>query len=345
MQGMGYGEQPYAVFLHTDREHLHLHVVSSRVSASNFRKVDDYCERWRSQCVGAIIERKYGLTSVLDQKLPAALKRMADGYFERQQRGVAVSIGAYFKNWRRQPDVRTLKKEVQQEPKMSNKVLLQVNAAVAAAMKEKPRSLAQLKKMLAAQRVEVREVLNRQTGKQQGVVFALHRQDVKDPTVEAAEKGIPSGQLPCFSEVPLMQQLLANRRAYKAAQSYLRKRLPAALKRAKSREELDEMLQQRDILTTWHSNARGVYGVSFTYRDVTLKGVQVGKAFSFEKISALLERNGAAPAHRQQTSSPRFGGIGGGSIGGSGGGKNDDDEDEDEEVDEVTGRRIKTKRH
>jgi hypothetical protein len=338
MQGMGYGAEPYAVFLHTDKEHLHLHIVSSRVSAKTFRKLDAYCERWRSQCVGAIIERKYGITSVLDKKLPTALRRIADGYFERQ-----VSIEEYFKNWRRQPEVRTLKKELRQQPEVSNKTLLQVNNAVADAMRQKPRSLVQLKDMLKPHHVEVVTAVNRKTGKQQGVVFVLHRQDVRQPTVEAVERGIPSGQLPCFSAAPLMQQLYANRREYKAAQSYLRKQLTAALKRAKTREALEKMLQKQNVLTTWHENARGIYGVSFTYKNVTLKGVQVGKKFSFEKIAARLELNtaaaaavgGQAVAQEQRHS---------GSIGGGGGGGSKEDED-DEEEDEVTGQKTKRRKH
>jgi hypothetical protein len=346
MQGMGYGEQPYAVFLHTDKAHLHLHIATSRVSAKNFRKIDDYNEKWRSLCTGAIIERKYGITDVLAEKLPEQLSRIVNGYFERQQAQPNLSIGAYFKNWRKLLNPHVLasvnRERMQRKPspEVSNKILAQVNALVSDAMKEKPRSMAELKKTLEAQRVEVREVVSRQTGKRQGVVFVLHRENVKEPTIAAAERGIPSRQLPCFSEMPLMRQLYANRREYKAAQGYVRKQLVIALKRAKDREELQEILQHRGVLTTWHENTRGVYGVSFTYKGTTLKGVQVGKAFSYEKIAAILEKNSATAAAQvaipQHQELPRHFG----SIGGSGGGKNGE-EDEDEELDETTGQVVK----
>jgi hypothetical protein len=355
MQGMGYGEQPYAVFLHTDKAHLHLHIVSSRVATKDFRKIDDCYERWRSQCVGAIIERKHGITSVLDEKLPQSLSRIVNSYFEQAQNGVEMNIGAYFEGWRKLLDVHTLRnreeKKIWQKkptPEVSNKVLLHINSIVTDAMSKKPCSLAELKKILEAQRVEIKEVVNRQTGKRQGVVFVLHRQDVKEPTIEVAERGIPSGQLPCFSEMPLMRQLYANRREYKAAQAYIRKQLVNALKKAKSQEELQEMLQKQNILTTWHTNARGVYGVSFTYKDTTLKGVQMGKQFSFEKIAVILEQNRAAvevavPAAtplQEQAFPQHFG-----SIGGSGGSSSKDEDDEDdEEEDEVTGQKVKRRK-
>jgi hypothetical protein len=210
MQGMGYGEQPYAVFLHTDKAHLHLHVVSSRVSAKDFRKKDDYNERWRSQCVGAIIERKYGITDVLSEKLPMPLKRVVDGFFEQQAQS-GVTIEAYFKRWREMLNVRTLKAEVRQRTAMSevsNHVLLQVNAIVAEAMQGKPSSLPQLKKMLEAQRVEVREVANQKTGKKQGVVFILHRQDAREPTVALAESGIPSDSRLTFGAIRTLSSMV-----------------------------------------------------------------------------------------------------------------------------------------
>jgi hypothetical protein len=355
MAGMGYGEQPYAVFLHTDKAHLHLHVVSSRVSVKNFRKLDDYYEKWRSLCLGAIIERKYGLTSVLSERLPASLSQIASRYFEQAQSGASASIGAYFKSWRKLLNLRTLGVELQQpQPKaeVSNEALAQVNAAVASAMLQKPRSLAALRKMLAAEHVEVREVVSRQTGKRQGVVLVHHRQDVKSPTAAAVEAGIPSGQLPCFSEAPLMQQLHANRRAHKAAQRYLRKHLVATLKRAKNQEELQEMLLRQQVLTVWHTNAGGAYGVSFTHKDTTLKGAQVGKAFTYEKIAATMAKNSATAARaqvqaqpQQQASSGHFGSIGGGGkSSGKEGDDDDDDDDDEDEADELTKRRIRRRK-
>ena len=47
MNGMGYGEQPYMVFKHTDIDRTHIHIVSVCVD-ENGRKISDRFEKRRS---------------------------------------------------------------------------------------------------------------------------------------------------------------------------------------------------------------------------------------------------------------------------------------------------------
>ncbi|GHT18106.1 hypothetical protein AGMMS4956_21610 [Bacteroidia bacterium] len=351
MDGMGYGEQPFATFLHTDKNHLHLHIVSSRVDFNDpkYRKIDDYNEQWRSQCVGTIIEQKYGITQVLKEKLPTFLQKKVDNFFSQDK-----NIDAYFQHWRKDLNTKWLKEFEQENKPIKNEIALQVNDIVAAAMREKPRSVAQLKKLLEPQRVEIVEAINQKTGKKQGLLFVYHRQDVKDTTVEIAEKGIPSSKLPCFEKMPLMQQLFSNKQEHKAAKTYIYKQLAWIKEKAKDREELQKMLQKKDIASTWHENAGGIYGVSFTYKDVTLKGSQVGKDFTAEKLAAFLLLNSQQTALQQQQraqqqqqrdAQQQSAGIGGSLAGTAGKASDDDDDDDEEEVDEVTGKRIRRKRN
>lgn len=60
MERMGYGEQPYIVFKHTDIDREHLHVVSLRID-ENGRKISDSHEYDRSMSVLRELERKYNL--------------------------------------------------------------------------------------------------------------------------------------------------------------------------------------------------------------------------------------------------------------------------------------------
>jgi hypothetical protein len=348
MQGMGYGEQPYAVYLHTDKAHLHLHVVSSRVNFSDpaFKKIDDYNEHWRSLCVGAIVERRHGITKVLDEKLPTFLRHRVDEFFEQSK-----SIGEFFSDWRAMQKGQKFEGQRQRREalSMSNELVLQVNEAVSAAMREKPRSVAQLQKLLAPQHVEVREAVNKKTGKRQGVLFVFHRQDAKNLTAEMAEKGIPSCQLQCFKRMPLMQVLQSNRKTYKAAQSYVRKHLSEALKTAKNNDEFQLLLSQKNVATTWHENARGLYGVSFTYKDVTLKGSEIDKTrkrFTFEKISEAMKKNNIAFdfALKQAQAQPVQATPSLGSLSGAGGSSHDDEDEEEYEIDEITGERVKKRK-
>lgn len=60
MERMGYGDQPYIVFKHTDIDREHLHIVSLRVDEQG-RKISDSHEYDRSMSVLRELERKYNL--------------------------------------------------------------------------------------------------------------------------------------------------------------------------------------------------------------------------------------------------------------------------------------------
>lgn len=67
MQAMGYGEQPYIVFLHHDIERTHIHIVSTRVDALG-NKINDSNERYRSQKIVEQLERTYHLLETPKRK-------------------------------------------------------------------------------------------------------------------------------------------------------------------------------------------------------------------------------------------------------------------------------------
>ena len=60
MERMGYGDQPYIVFKHTDIDREQLHIVSLRID-ENGRKISDSHEYDRSMSVLRELERKYNL--------------------------------------------------------------------------------------------------------------------------------------------------------------------------------------------------------------------------------------------------------------------------------------------
>ena len=60
MERMGYGNQPYVVFLHEDIDRKHIHIVSTRVDA-NGEKLKHGYERRRSNEIRIDLEKKYGL--------------------------------------------------------------------------------------------------------------------------------------------------------------------------------------------------------------------------------------------------------------------------------------------
>ncbi|SFN88867.1 Relaxase/Mobilisation nuclease domain-containing protein [Paenimyroides ummariense] len=67
MDAMGYGEQPFVVFKHTDIDRTHIHIVSVCVDEEG-KKISDRFEKRRSMKVCRDLETKYGLISAIEEK-------------------------------------------------------------------------------------------------------------------------------------------------------------------------------------------------------------------------------------------------------------------------------------
>ena len=67
MQEMGYGEQPFVVFKHTDIGRSHIHIVSVCVDEQG-KKISDKFEKMRSMDVCRELESKHGLIPATDKK-------------------------------------------------------------------------------------------------------------------------------------------------------------------------------------------------------------------------------------------------------------------------------------
>lgn len=67
MQEMGYGQQPFVVFKHTDIDRTHIHIVSVCVDEEG-RKISDKFEKVRSMKISRDLERQYGLTPIAEKE-------------------------------------------------------------------------------------------------------------------------------------------------------------------------------------------------------------------------------------------------------------------------------------
>lgn len=67
MKEMGYSNQPFVVFKHTDIERIHIHIVSVCVDAEG-RKIADTFEKRRSMVVCRALEKEYNLISAMEKK-------------------------------------------------------------------------------------------------------------------------------------------------------------------------------------------------------------------------------------------------------------------------------------
>ena len=66
MERMGYGDQPYVVFKHTDIERTHIHIVSTCVDRNGKKLADNY-EKLRSMDACRILEQKYKLIAATEK--------------------------------------------------------------------------------------------------------------------------------------------------------------------------------------------------------------------------------------------------------------------------------------
>src|SRR5690554_4778933 len=67
MQEMGYGNQPYVIFKHTDTDRTHIHIVSVCVDEEG-KKISDTFEKRRSMSVCRELEHKYGLIPATEKQ-------------------------------------------------------------------------------------------------------------------------------------------------------------------------------------------------------------------------------------------------------------------------------------
>lgn len=83
MERMGYGNQPYIVFLHKDIDRRHLHIVSTRVDAAG-EKLAHAFERRRSNEIRRTLQNRrptgtIAHREVAETRLPSGEHKDADG--------------------------------------------------------------------------------------------------------------------------------------------------------------------------------------------------------------------------------------------------------------------------
>lgn len=66
MKQLGYGDQPYIVYLHTDIQRKHIHIVSLNINSEGI-KLDDSYQKRRSEKICRELEVKYRLKQISDE--------------------------------------------------------------------------------------------------------------------------------------------------------------------------------------------------------------------------------------------------------------------------------------
>lgn len=66
LERLGYKEQPYVIYRHFDREHPHIHIVSSQIDIDG-KKINDSHIYYRSQAITRELEEKYSITKAVEK--------------------------------------------------------------------------------------------------------------------------------------------------------------------------------------------------------------------------------------------------------------------------------------
>ena len=247
MQAMGYGEQPYIVFLHHDIERTHIHIVSTRVDALG-NKINDSNERYRSQKIVEQLERKYHLLETPKRKRA-----------ERQQ---AL----------RKPEKVSYQK---------SDVKAQVAAVVRYVLKYGTfQTIGELNVLLGLFNVAAEVTKTEHNGKTyDGIVYV--------PTDENGNKigtPIPSKDLGRGTGIHAVQYVM--KKCAKLAQPYLpvlKEAVQDAMRGNPDLRVFSQRMDRKGILFIPRVNDSGrIYGVTFLFKDkqVAINGSHLGKQFS-----------------------------------------------------------------
>lgn len=247
MQAMGYGEQPYIVFLHHDIERTHIHIVSTRVDTLG-HKINDSNERYRSQKIVEQLERKYHLLETPKRKR------------EEREQSLRKPEKVNYKN----SDVKS-----------------QIAAAVRYILKYGTfQTIGELNVLLGQFNVAAEMTKTVYKGKTyEGIVYV--------PTDDAGTKigsPVPSKDLGRGTGLHAVQYAMKkSRKQVLAYLPELKEAIQSSMKGNPDMKVFSQRLERKGILFIPRINDSGrIYGVTFLFKDkqVAINGSQLGKQFS-----------------------------------------------------------------
>ena len=245
MRKLGYGDQPYLVYKHTDIDRHHIHIVGLRVD-ENGRPLNDRFEHRRSKQITRELEQKYNLH-------PAEKK------------------------------ARTERPELKKVDYTAGDVKHQIgNTVKAACYGYRFQSFGEYKALLATYNICAEEVKGEVNGKPyQGIVYSATNdkgEKVGNP-VKASRIGKSVGYEAVQRRMEKSGEAIKNGKLKERT----RKIVADAVRNTRSRKELERELKKQGIDVVFRQNDSGrIYGVTFIDHDsrVVLNGSRLGKEYS-----------------------------------------------------------------
>lgn len=252
MEHMGWGEQPYIIFKHTDIERTHIHIVSLQVTPDG-RKINDSHRNRRSVAITEQLELEYSLHHARQQK--SSLKWTPNA--------VDYTLG----------DVKA-----------------QIASIVKPLAKYKFQSIGEFRTLLALYNVGIEEVRGTHNDKPyRGLVYTTLMDNGEKAPVSPIKASLISRSVGFEALERHMQRshdVIATRR------EMIRKRINNALLVMRDEDSLRESLRQENIELYIKRNAeRRIVGVTFidNLTHCVVNGSRLGKAYSANAIETRLK--------------------------------------------------------
>ena len=245
MRKLGYGDQPYLVYKHTDIDRHHIHIVGLRVDESG-RPLNDRFEHRRSKQITRELERKYNLH-------PAERKERAE---RPELKKVDYAAG-------------DVKHQVS-------------NTVKAACYGYRFQSFGEYKALLATCNVCAEEVKGEISGRPyQGIVYSAtnDKGEKEGNPVKASRIGKSVGYEAVQRRMEKSGEAIRNGKLKERT----RKIVTTAMRTTRNRRELERELKKQGIDVVFRQNDSGrIYGVTFIDHDsrVVLNGSRLGKEYS-----------------------------------------------------------------
>ena len=257
MEALGYGNQPYIVFKHSDIAREHIHIVSLRVD-SRGQKINDKFEKRRSKKITDALERKFGL-------IPSS--KVTD------------------KAMKETPKIDTNKGNIKE----------QVANVVRMVLKHyKFCSLGELNAILSKYNLAVEEVKTEFRGKKyDGLVYVPT--DDKGGKVSTPINASDIGRGVGYTAV--QNRMQKSKQTVKPLIPTIRNKVLQAMRTSpKTEEELRQRLKEQGLCVVIRKNGNGrIYGITFIDDEVViaLNGSRLGKGYAANVFNSYFSN----PAH------------------------------------------------
>ena len=268
MERLGYGNQPYIIYKHSDTHNVHLHIVSVCVD-ENGARLDGSFEWRRSLAICRELEQEYGLRNAEAEEfdLTAELRRVDTSKGDVRHQ-IGNTLKAVLESYRFQ-------------------------------------TFGEYSALLSTLNIEVKQVRGEYNGTPYvGIVYAAT--DDKGKVVSPPFKSSRFGKR--FGSERLEKKMLAHTKDFKEGRWHpsIQGKVAHAMRSARSRKELLEMLRRERIDVVFRENEVGrIYGVTFIDHDrrEVFNGFRIGKAFSANVFNELFHWWNGIPDNARTNSS------------------------------------------